>query len=131
MTMTWNLPANTHELRPSSHEYKVLPYSRKATVNLGSHYSVFVLTLGRCICGLSKAWHEKEITYPQPDMDVRVYSDSEHDSYDPKNKSLRDKWFAEFWPTVKRNNKAQVIIYLFFYLLIIIFPSIFYTLCAF
>lgn len=107
-SMVWTLPATSKDLKSSGEEYKTLPYGRTATVNLGSHCSVFVLTQGRCVCSLSKAWHDGLIHVPKPDMDVRVYSDSEHDAFDPKNKELRDAWFSQYWPALKRHNKAEV-----------------------
>lgn len=103
--MQWLVPVDA----TTPKDYRVLPASRKATINTGSTFPVFVLASARCNCLLTGGFIRNEIHVPQVNIDVKVYSDSDHDSFDPDGKFFRDAVFGDHFAHIRRGiTKVQV-----------------------
>jgi hypothetical protein len=90
-------------------DYRVLPASRRATITTGSTFPVFILAQARCDCSLMGGFLRNEIHFPQVNVDVKLYSDSDHDTFDPDGKDFRDTVFGDHFSDVRRGTtKVQV-----------------------
>jgi len=102
--MQWAVPPDA-----ATNDYRVLPSGRTATITRGGAFAVFVLAMARCQCLLTGAYIRQEVFIPLQDMNVKCYSDSDHDRWDPKGRTFRDRCFEEHFPEIKRGEtKSQV-----------------------
>jgi len=102
IAMNWEVKELSFRILPPGHT--------KTIITVGQTYPVFVLAAAKCQCVLTTSWLRKTINYPQPDVDVKVYSDSEPDTHHPEGTSLRKRWYEKHFAKEPSTNKAKVCI---------------------